>query len=139
MSVHASRPVFLDSNVVLRLLSADNRKADQAQQLLQSGPIVSVQQVLNEVTAVCRRKLNMPWLEVQTLVDTVKAFCKVEAVTTQSHALAMVVAERYQLSFYDAHIAASAVQADAQTLYSEDTHNGMQIQGLKIRNPFVAH
>lgn len=138
MSTNAPTGAFLDSNVVLYLLSGDSRKADQAQALLQAGPVISVQ-VLNEVTSVCKRKLGMPWSEVQTVIDTVKAFCRVETLTTQSHALAITLAERYQLSFYDAHIVASAILANAQTLYSEDMHNGLQIQGLHIQNPFTAY
>lgn len=138
MSANAPTGAFLDSNVVLYLLSGDSRKADQAQALLQSGPVISVQ-VLNEVTSVCKRKLGMPWAEVQTVIDTVKAFCRVEPITTESHALAMALAERHQLSFYDAHIVASATLANVQTLYSEDMHNGLQIRGLTLQNPFAAH
>ena len=53
-----SKP-FIDSHVVLYLLSGDIAKANRAQQLLQDGGIVSVE-VLNEVTSVCQRKLKMP-------------------------------------------------------------------------------
>ena len=56
-----SKP-FIDSNVVLYLLSADATKADRAQTLLEAGAVISVQ-VLNEVTSVCLRKLKMPWPE----------------------------------------------------------------------------
>lgn len=49
---------FMDSNVVLYLLSEDSTKADKAESLLKAGPVISVQ-VLNEVTHVCRRKLTM--------------------------------------------------------------------------------
>ena len=79
MSANAPTGAFLDSNVVLYLLSGDSRKADQA------------------------------------------------------------LAERHQLSFYDAHIVASATLANVQTLYSEDMHNGLQIRGLTLQNPFAAH
>jgi predicted nucleic acid-binding protein len=51
-----SKP-FIDSNVVLYLLSGDAAKADQAQAILASGAVISVQ-VLNEVTSVCQRKLK---------------------------------------------------------------------------------
>ena len=46
--------VFFDTNVVLYLLSADERKADIAEALLAKGGVVSVQ-VLNEAASVCRR------------------------------------------------------------------------------------
>jgi predicted nucleic acid-binding protein len=50
--------VFFDTNVVLYLLSADERKADIAEALLGGGQ----RQVLNEAASVCRRKLKLPWL-----------------------------------------------------------------------------
>ena len=61
-------PPFIDSNVVLYLLSGDQAKADKAEAILQAGGFVSVQ-VLNEVTSVCRRKLNMPWHEVDAILS----------------------------------------------------------------------
>lgn len=47
------------------------------------------------------------------------------------------IAERYQLSFYDALIVAAALAAGCDTLFSEDMHDGLVIEGrLTIRNPF---
>jgi predicted nucleic acid-binding protein len=46
--------VFYDANAVLYLLSADEAKADRAEELLASGGRVSVQ-VLNELAAVTSR------------------------------------------------------------------------------------
>lgn len=128
---------FLDSNVVLYLLSAEPGKADRAEALLRARPIVSVQ-VLNEVTSVCLRKLRLPWEEVQAVIAAVKSNASVVPLTVESHALAMDLAHRHQLSFYDAHVVASALQAGAQTLFSEDMHHGLEIQGLRILNPFAA-
>ena len=129
---------FLDSNVVLYLLSGDSQKADKAEALMAAGAMVSVQ-VLNEVTSVCLRKLKMPWPEVQTLIAAVKSCCSVLPLTADTHAQAMLLAQRHQLSFYDAHIVAAALTAGAHTLYSEDMHNGLRIQNLCIQNPFQAH
>jgi predicted nucleic acid-binding protein len=43
----------------------------------------------------------------------------------------------YSLPIHDAMIAASALHADCDTLWSEDTHDGMVIQGqLRVANPF---
>jgi predicted nucleic acid-binding protein len=128
---------FVDSNVVLYLLSGELHKANQAEELLRARPIVSVQ-VLNEVTSVCLRKLRLPWAEVEAVIAAVKAHASVVPLTVESHALAMDLAQRCQLSFYDAHVVASALQAGAQTLYSEDMHHGLEIQGLLILNPFLA-
>lgn len=129
-----SKP-FLDSNIVLYLLSGDAAKADQAQALLEAGGVVSVQ-VLNEVTSVCLRKLKMPWQEVDALLLAVKAACEVLPLTVASHEKAIELAKRFQLSFYDANIVACALLSGAPVLLSEDMHSGLLIDGLLIQNPF---
>ena len=129
-----SKP-FLDSNIVLYLLSGNAAKADQAQALLEAGGVISVQ-VLNEVTSVCLRKLKMPWQEVDALLLAVKAACEVLPLTLASHEKAVELAKRFQLSFYDANIVACAILSGAPVLLSEDMHSGLSIQGLVIQNPF---
>jgi predicted nucleic acid-binding protein len=126
---------FLDSNVILYLLSGDAAKADRAQALLEAGGVISVQ-VLNEVTSICLRKLKMPWPEVDALLLAVKAVCEVMPLTVASHEKAVEMAKRFQLSFYDANIVASALLSGAPVLLSEDMHSGMRIDGLFIQNPF---
>lgn len=55
--------VFLDSNIVLHLLSADEDKARAAEAATSVGAIISVQ-VLNEVSNVILKKLKLSWGEV---------------------------------------------------------------------------
>jgi predicted nucleic acid-binding protein len=126
---------FIDSNIVLYLLSGDAAKADQAQTILEVGGAISVQ-VLNEVASVCLRKLKMPWEEVDALLLAVKTACDVLPVTVASHEKAVEVAKRFKLSFYDANIVACALISGAQVLLSEDMHSGLLIDGLVIQNPF---
>ena len=129
-----SKP-FVDSNVIMYLLSGDGAKADRAQAVLEAGGVISVQ-VLNEVTSVCLRKLNMPWHEVDALLLAVKAACEVLPLTVASHEKAVELAKRFQLSFFDANIVASALMSGAPVLLSEDMHSGMLVDGLLIQNPF---
>ena len=129
-----SKP-FIDSNVVLYLLSGDAEKADRAEALLQSGGMISVQ-VLNEVASVCRRKLKMQWVEVEALLLAVKSACDVFPLTLASHERAIELAKRFQFSLYDANIVASALMSGAEVLLSEDMQSGMLVDGLLIRNPF---
>ena len=129
-----SKP-FIDSNVVLYLLSGDAAKADRAQTILEMGGAISVQ-VINEVASVCLRKLKMPWEEVDALLLAVKTACDVLPVTVASHEKAVEVAKRFKLSFYDANIVACALISGAQVLLSEDMHSGLLIDGLVIQNPF---
>ena len=129
-----SKP-FLDSNIVLYLLSGDAAKAERVQALLEAGAVISVQ-VLNEVTSVCLRKLKMPWQEVDALLLAVKAACEVLPLTVASHEKAVELAKRFQLSFYDANIVACALLSGTPVLLSEDMHSGLLIDGLLIQNPF---
>lgn len=126
---------FIDSNVVLYLFSSDAAKANQAEQVLEAGGFISVQ-VLNEVTSVCLRKLKMSWQEVDEVLLALKATCSVLPLTLATHEMAVQLAKRFKLSFYDANIVASAVSSGASTLLSEDMQNGLLIDGLSIQNPF---
>jgi predicted nucleic acid-binding protein len=127
---------FLDSNVVLYLLSADAIKADRAEQLLSEGGVISVQ-VLNEVTNVMRRKLAMSWSETNDVLATIRSMCATEPLTTETHDTGRRLGERYGLSVYDSMIAAAALLAECNVLYSEDMHHGLVIDAqLRLINPF---
>jgi predicted nucleic acid-binding protein len=128
--------VFIDSNVILYLLSGDSAKADRAEAALNKGGIISVQ-VLNEVTSVCQRKLKMSWDEIDAVLLAVKAACEVVPLTLESHEKAVQIAKRFQLSLYDANICASAILSGAKVLLSEDMQNGLKIDSLSVKNPFA--
>ena len=128
---------FIDTNVILYLLSPDATKADRAEALLSRGGVISVQ-VLNEFASVAVRKLGMSVPEVREILATVRAVCDVVPLSIDIHDVALNFAERYHLSIYDAAIVATAVPAKCRTLYSEDMQDGQKIEGLTIRNPFVA-
>lgn len=130
------RSAFIDTNVVLYLLSADARKADTAEALLAQGGVVSVQ-VLNEAASVCRRQLQLPWSEVRELLKAVKACCTVVPLTLAAHEHALELAERYQIGFYDALVCASAQEAGAEVLCTEDLQHGQMLGSLRARNPFA--
>lgn len=129
---------FFDTNVVLYLLSADQAKADRAEELLAEGGIISVQ-VLNEFATVASRKLGMSWPEIREVLDQVRAVSIVEPLSAETHEHGLVVAERYGLSLYDSLIVAAALLSGCSTLYSEDMQHGQIIEGqLTICNPFRA-
>ncbi len=131
-----SDKAFIDTNVLLYLLSADAAKADRAEQVLAGGGIISVQ-VLNEFASIAIRKLRMSWAEVAEVLDVVRATCTVEAMTEETHDTGRALAMRYGLSVYDAMIATAALLSGASVLYSEDLQNGLRVQNkLTVRNPF---
>lgn len=127
---------FFDTNIVLYLLSADEVKADRAELLLAGGGTISVQ-VLNEFASVAARKLNMSWVDIREVLAVVRAVCKVEALTEGMHERALDLAERHGFALYDAMIVAAALMSGCTTLYSEDLHHGLVVEGqLKITNPY---
>jgi predicted nucleic acid-binding protein len=128
---------FLDTNVILYLLSADHHKADVAEALVAAGGAVSVQ-VLNEAAAVARRKRLLSLSEIREWLAAVRAHCPVVSLTVAEHDDALRLCERYALSFYDALIVAAALSCGARTLLTEDLQHGLVIDGrLQVLNPFV--
>ena len=130
--------VLLDTNTLVYFADSDVGKAARAEALLLAGGIVSVQ-VLNELTLACLRKLGMNWSEVDEVLRVVRTACRIEPLTEATFDLGRQLAERYQFRVYDAMIVASALLAGADTLYSEDMHDGLLVEDrLRIRNPFLA-
>ena len=128
---------FFDTNVVAYFTSDDPVKAEISARLLRAGGVVSVQ-VLNEFAALAVRKRRWPIVQVRQVVEAVRETCQVVPLTPEAHDLGLDLAERYGLNIYDALIVAAASLAGCATLYSEDMHDGLTIDGLTIRNPFVA-
>jgi predicted nucleic acid-binding protein len=129
---------FFDTNILIYLASDDAAKADRAEAIVREGGAISVQ-VLNEVANVARRKMKLTWQETRGFLSSLRELLTVHAVTVDTHELGLALAERYQLGVYDALIAASAVLAECDKLWSEDMQDGMAIdRRLRIVNPFRA-
>ncbi|SJM29305.1 PIN domain-containing protein [Mesorhizobium delmotii] len=127
---------FFDTNVLVYIASGDSVKADQAEMAIAAGGAISVQ-VLNELSNVARRKMRLSWMETHTFLATLRGLLTVHPVTIETHETGLALAERYNFSIYDAMIAAAALHADCDTLWSEDMQHGMALdEGLRIANPF---
>ena len=127
---------FADTNVVLYLLD-DGPKADRAEDILGQGPRISVQ-VLNEAMVNCRRKAGLSWEETGAFLAGVQSLCEVEDLSVQTHLVGRALAEKYQLSVYDAMIVSAALIAGCTTLWSEDMQDGLLVEDqLRVVNPFT--
>ena len=128
---------FLDTNVLIYAVTQSDARAARAEELLIAGGVVSVQ-ILNEFTAVARRKLLMPWTEVAEAVEAFLVLCPSPIpVTLEIHGAARAIAEKNGFHIYDALVVAAALDAGCTTLYSEDFQDGQRIEGkLTVRNPF---
>jgi predicted nucleic acid-binding protein len=128
---------FLDTNILIYAVAQNDPRAIAAETLLTGGGIVSVQ-VLNEFVSVARRKLGMTWKEVKEFLNVIHVLCPAPVpISMETHKAALAVAEKYGYNIYDALMAAAALQAGCQILYSEDLQDGQIInRQLTIRNPF---
>ena len=128
---------FLDTNVVLYAVDADDRKADIADGLVCSGCILS-SQIFNESVEVMRRKWKAPWESVRSFLEYLESNAiQVEAITLETHLRALDVAEATGIRIYDALLVAAAEQAKCSTLYTEDLNHGQRIGTITVRNPFA--
>ncbi len=129
---------FFDTNILVYLASGDAAKADRAEASIAAGGAISVQ-VLNELANVARRKMQMSWAETHAFLSMLRGLLMVHPLTLETHETGLELAERYGLSTDDAMIAASALHAGCDTLWSEDMQHGMTLkEGLRIVNPFRA-
>ena len=139
MTVDAPTRFAVDSNVIAYLFSGDQAKAERAESLIVSSnpqPVISTQ-VMNEVTLVMRRKMDLPWPEINSLLSDVEEFCEIVPLTLEVHKEARRVAEHYGFRFYDSCIIASALIENCEVLYSEDMQHGQVIYDrLTVVNPF---
>lgn len=77
--------------------------------------------------------------EIREILDTVRAVCRVEAITVATHDRGLALNERYGFSSYDSMIVSSALMVGSEVLYSEDLQDGQVIEGrLRVENPFLA-
>ena len=127
---------FFDTNILVYIASGDATKADRVEAAIAAGGAISVQ-VLNELTSVARRKMQMAWSDTHALLSMLRDLLTVHPLTVEIHETGFELAERYGLSIDDAMIAASALHAACDTLWSEDMQHGMKLdEGLRIVDPF---
>jgi len=128
---------FFDSNVLVYLTDDASGKSGRTEDLLADGGVISVQ-VMNEFANVARRKVQLSWPETRDFLNTFRVTLEIVPMTLETHERGLDLAERYSLSVYDGMIVAAALLAGCTTLYSEDMHDGLIIEGLTIRNPYAA-
>jgi len=129
---------FFDTNVLVYIVGQKDERTAKAEALVANGGVVSVQ-VLNELASVSHRKLGMSWEEIGGALAAIRDLCPSPIpLTLDAHGAGLRIAAKYGFHFYDALIAAAALEAQCATLYSEDFQDGQLLEGrLTVRNPFV--
>lgn len=128
--------LFVDTNVLLYLLSDDEHKKSSAKDILLTYPLISTQ-VINEFSNVCIRKFKLPADQLLKALNGIERFTTITQPTISTTRKAIHLQSRYQLQYYDSLIIATALENGCDILYSEDMQHGLVIDGqLKVVNPF---
>jgi predicted nucleic acid-binding protein len=127
--------VFFDTNVLLYLTGEVGPRSARSEDLLADGGVISVQ-VLNEFVSNALGKFKLSWAETRLFLDTFRATLEIVPLTEDTHERGIEYAERHKLHIYDGMIVAAAALAGCTTLYSEDMHDGLTIDGVTVRNPY---
>ena len=131
---------FVDTNVLVYLFDTDSPgKQERARELLreEGDRIVVSVQVLGEFYVTVTRKLAVP-LSADLAVRAVDAFCQfqVQPLHPELVRCAMQRARSSRLSYWDALIVETALDAGANVLFTEDLQDSRKMEGLQVVNPF---
>ena len=138
-----SDKIFVDTNIMIYAHDLDaGPKYKIASDLLQDlwetkKGIISIQ-VLQEFYVNITRKIEnpLPRSTARGIIESYWAW-PVELNDTGTLLAASEIEERHMLSFWDALIIASARNAKANIILTEDLNHGQQIEGILIENPFA--
>ena len=135
--------VFLDTNIIIYAYDTSagekHRIARKTMEdLWDSSHGTLSTQVLQEFYVNVTRKIPKP-LEIRIAREIVGDLLKWDVVVNDGDSIleAIEIQHRFNFSFWDAMIIASALKGGATTLLSEDLTDGQLLNGLTIRNPFA--
>jgi predicted nucleic acid-binding protein len=130
--------VFFDSNIIVYLYTETEvaKKRQALQEFISNERYISTQ-VLNELSNVGFKKLNLTVREVQNITSELISVCYFSVVDYKTIQAAYVLKDRYGYSYYDCLMLASALECGCTYLYSEDMADGQTINGMTIRNIFL--
>ena len=133
---------FLDTNILLYAVSTNTEEADKtraARTLLQSADWAWSAQVAAEFIRAStspRQPKPLTRAEARRWIETWMAF-PMAAVDGALVLEAVQIAERFQISHFDAQILAAAKRMGCATVYSEDLNHGQDYGGVRVVNPFL--
>lgn len=129
---------FVDSNVWLyAFMDERSPKRQQALTVIAQPGVTLGTQVVNEVCNNLLRKAGYTEQEIRQTVENFRQRYPIHTVTVDEVCRASALRESSSLSYWDSLMVASAKAADCRIIYSEDMHNGLNINGLRLINPFV--
>ena len=131
---------FIDTNVLVYLFDADSPgKQARSRELLEevADSAVLSTQVLAEFYVAVTRKLGKP-LSASEARGAVESLCELEVRPVHMNLVKSAIrrSQDSQLSFWDALIVETAMEADVSALLTEDMQHGQQFDRFRVVNPF---
>jgi len=130
--------IFIDTNILVYLSSSDENKKEITTNLIYSQQKASIStQVLSEFSNVIYKKKIFSSEKLTEFIEMFTKIFKVEIITPIIILKALKLKEKYQFSFWDSMIIATALETDCNIVISEDLQNNQMIENkLKIINPY---
>ena len=134
-----SERAFVDTNILIYSVADDPLRSEAAKKFLRSDLEFQITfQVIGEFIFACQRKKIIAQHEIEKFVQEYLRDFPIQLISNSTILSALDLQTRYMLSYWDALIVASALEANCSTLISEDLQNGMVIEKtLTVKNPFV--
>jgi predicted nucleic acid-binding protein len=132
--------VFLDSNVLVyaaMVRPGEELKRKQAIDLISTQNFGTSAQVLQEFYVTVVKKAARPLTPLQALkwIEQLVTF-PCQPIDCQLVRIAVEIAERYRISYWDAAVLAAASSLGAKTVFSEDFNDGQSYGSVHVVNPF---
>lgn len=137
---------FIDTNIWLYSLFDDRRieaiererKRSIAISITEDEGIIISTQVINEISANLLKKAAFNEEQIKQTIQSLYNRCTIVQFNLTILESASALRSQYYLSFWDSLIVASALDAGARILYSEDMQDGLVVlERLEIINPFI--
>lgn len=135
--------IAFDTNILVYAEAPDDpqQRHLQSRMLLEKATLTDAiipLQVFAELSNVCKRKGILEPLQLASRIAEYEAFFDTPTTDLSDILMASTIAAQFNLQYFDALILAVAQRAGATILLSEDMQDGLEIEGLKIVNPFAA-
>ena len=132
---------FFDTNILVYTQSDEDPRKKEiacdlvAQALESAGDGYISTQVIQEFCNTMRRKTRRTTSEINALIDYFLDLWRCD-VTPELARRALVVQDKYGISFYDALIVATAESLGCREILTEDLNDGQTYCGMVAVNPF---
>jgi predicted nucleic acid-binding protein len=135
---------FLDTNILVYLFDESEKEKHLTVKSLikdlkdKSNLFISAQVLIEFINVVTKKIENpIPFENLKEILTTIAELVYISPLTSQNSFSAIEIKIRYQFSYWDSLVIASALENGCKYVYTEDLQDGQKIKKkLEIVNPF---